>query len=107
MIAELLRVGAENPTTGRQLADVIGCDIRAITAAIERERRAGAPICAAVGDNPGYYLAESEEELQRYCNRLHHRAAELYKTRQALLNVLQKYAAKREAAEEARTLAQK
>lgn len=89
MIAELLSVGAENPTTGKELAAVIGCDIRDITAAVERERREGQPICANMrGENAGYYLAASPEELQSYCNRLHHRAAELYKTRQALLNVL-------------------
>lgn len=93
MIAELLSVGAENPTTGKELAAVIGCDIRDITAAVERERRQGQPICAASGENPGYYLAADAAELEKYCNRLHHRAAELYKTRQALLAVLKQYAA--------------
>ena len=93
MIAELLSVGRENARTGKELAAVIGCDIREITAAVERERRQGQPICAATGENPGYYMASDAEELERYCNRLHHRAAELYRTRQALLNVLTQYAA--------------
>lgn len=93
MIAELLSVGRENARTGKELAAVIGCDIRDITAAVERERRQGQPICAATGENPGYYMASDAEELERYCNRLHHRAAELYRTRQALLNVLTQYAA--------------
>lgn len=93
MIAELLSVGRENARTGKELAAVIGCDIREITAAVERERRQGQPICAATGENPGYYIASDAEELERYCNRLHHRAAELYRTRQALLNVLTQYAA--------------
>ena len=39
MIYELLAEGRENARTGRQLADICGCDIRAITAQIERERR--------------------------------------------------------------------
>lgn len=88
MIHELLAEGAENARTGKELAAVCGCDIRDITAAVERERRQGQPICAATGENAGYYLAADADELQKYCNRLHHRAAELYKTRQALLNVL-------------------
>ena len=88
MIFELLSVGRENPRTGRELADVLWCDIREVTEQIERERRQGQPICAASGENPGYYLARNADELQHYCDRLHGRAAELYKTRSALLKVL-------------------
>ena len=99
MIHEFLKTGAENATTGRELATLLNCDIRDITAAIERERRAGYPICASSGgDNPGYYLAADKEELQRYCNMMHRRAAELYKTRQALLKVLKQLPEKMEAA---------
>lgn len=93
MIAELLGVGKENARTGKELAAVLGCDIRDVTAAIERERREGQPICAATGDNPGYFIAADAEELKEYCDNIHHRAAELYKTRRALLNVLSNYAA--------------
>lgn len=93
MIAELLSVGKENARTGKELAALIGCDIREITAAVERERRQGQAICAATGENPGYYIASDAEELERYCKQLHHRASELYKTRQALLSVLTQYAA--------------
>lgn len=89
MIHELLTAGRTNAKTGKELAAVCSCDIRDITEQIEKERRAGIPICATSSrDNAGYYLAETPEELQSYCNRLHHRAAELYKTRQALLAVL-------------------
>ena len=88
MIFELLSVGKETPRTGRELANVLGCDIREVTEQIERERRQGQPICAASGENPGYYLAKNADELQHYCDRLHGRAAELYKTRGALLKVL-------------------
>ena len=87
MIYELL-TGIETPKTGRELADFFNCNIRDITQQIERERRAGHPICAASGDNPGYYLAASPEELEHYCRRLENRANELQKTRQALIDVL-------------------
>lgn len=90
MIYELLAEGRENARTGRQLADICGCDIRAITAQIERERREGRPICATTGDRPGYYLPADDEELEAYCDRLKGRAIELFKTRQALIQVLRK-----------------
>lgn len=89
MINELLSTGSQNARTGRELAQYFNCDVRTITEQIERERRAGQPICAnPTGENAGYFLAANAEELQRYCDRLHHRASELYKTRQALISVL-------------------
>lgn len=90
MIAEQLAEGAENARTGKELALIFNCDIRNITEQIEKERRAGAPICAAANGSPGYYLAANAEELETYCNRLQHRAGELHKTRSALLKVLRK-----------------
>lgn len=89
MIHELLSIGAENARTGRELATLLGCDIRTITEQIERERRDGQPICATpTGENAGYFLAENTEQLQNYCDRLKHRADELNTTRRALLAVL-------------------
>ena len=88
MIHELLAEGRENARTGRELAQFFDCNIRDITDQVERERREGQPICAATGDNPGYYLAATPEELETYCNRLKGRAIELFKTRQALINTL-------------------
>ena len=90
MIAEMLSVGAENAITARELATCFETSVRDITTAIERERRDGQPICASCGEKPGYYLAAGTEELQRYCNRLHRRAGEMYKTRAALLKTLDK-----------------
>jgi hypothetical protein len=88
-IAELLGHGEQNARTGKELAAFYGCELRTITEQIERERRAGAPICATSNyKNPGYYLASNQQELRHYCNQLHQRAGELYKTRRALLNVL-------------------
>lgn len=88
MIHELLSAGRENAIPGRDLAMIMNCDIREITSQIERERRDGHPICAASGDNPGYYLAADAEELENYCERLKGRAVELFKTRQSLVNIL-------------------
>ena len=89
MIHELLAAGRGNARTGRELAGVLNCNIREVTEAVEKERREGWPICAASGENPGYYIAESPEELDHYCKRLKNRAIELFKTRQALVKVLQ------------------
>lgn len=97
MVSEILFKGAANPRTGRELAAALNCDIRTITEQIERERRNGQPICASTGgDNPGYYLAETTDELQQYCNHLYRRGGELFKTRSALLKVLEQYKAKQE-----------
>ena len=90
MIHEILPAGRENARTGRELARMFNCDIRAITIQIERERRDGFPICAASGETPGYFLPADNEELQEYCDRLKGRAIELFKTRQALIRVLRK-----------------
>ena len=86
MIADHLLTGKENARTGKDLARALNCDIRDISAGVERERRQGQPIIASCDpEQPGYYLAETAEELQQYCNRLHHRAGEIHKTRSALL----------------------
>lgn len=96
MIAELLGVGAENAKTSKELTAIIGCDRRQLTAAIERERRAGKAICASTGEHPGYYIAADDDELESYCKSLQHRAGELTATRLALLEVLMNYAEKRQ-----------
>lgn len=91
MINELLAEGQANARTGRELAQLMGCDIRSITEQIEKERREGLPICATSrGKDAGYFLAADDEELQAYCDRLKRRAIELFKTRQALIVTLRK-----------------
>lgn len=86
MIIEYLLIGKEHARTAKDLAAALKCDVRDITAGIEKERRQGKPIIASCDPlNPGYYLAGTQEELQQYCNRLHHRAGEIHKTRSALL----------------------
>lgn len=91
MIHELLGTGSKNAKPGRVIAEQLHCDIRDVTKQIERERRQGKPICAnSRGESAGYFLAETPEELQRYCKKLYKRGGELFKTRRALLGVLQK-----------------
>lgn len=88
MIHEVLNTGRENATTCRQLADHFRCESRDITKAIESERRQGIPICAAVGDPPGYFLPADRHELQTYCDQLKHREKEIAETRRALVRTL-------------------
>lgn len=89
MIHEILAEGAENAQTGRVICKLLHITARDLTAAIERERRDGKPICASTDStNPGYYLAADKEEMQQYCRSLSHRAGEIHKTRQACLQTI-------------------
>lgn len=47
LVSDYLHKGAENPQTAKELCDLLHLDKRALTAAIERERRQGSPICAS------------------------------------------------------------
>ena len=99
MIEEQLLRGAENARTGRELAKILDLDIREVVRQVEKERRAGAPICAGALGTQGYYLAADQEELKTYCGRLFKRAGELHKTRRALLANLDKLPLKSEKAQ--------
>lgn len=89
MIENHINKGRGNAITGKTLADHLHCDIRAITLMIEDARRAGVPICATLsGDRRGYYLAETQEDIKAYTDALKGRAIEIFKTRQALLKVI-------------------
>lgn len=90
MIAEILTEGKENARTGRELRNLLHITARDLTAAIEKERRDGQPICASTGSNPGYYLAADKEEMQQYCNSLMRRAGEIHKTRRACIKTIAK-----------------
>lgn len=85
MIHELLSTGRDNARTGRELARFLRCTLRDVTAQVERERRDGQPICAATGNNPGYFLPANPEELERYCNALKRRCNEIDATLQAMV----------------------
>ena len=89
MVFEVLSEGAENARTGKELCTFLGITARDLTAAIERERRAGKPICASNDRaHPGYYLAADKKEMQKYCSSLYHRAGEIHATRNACLQTI-------------------
>ena len=83
MIHELLR-NESQPLTGNQLATLTGLKKRDIETIIQKERREGHPICAT---SRGYYLAETPEELERFCAKLKRQAIEIFKTRQAMIKL--------------------
>ena len=83
-VSDFRLTGAENALDSRTLAAMMGIDRRTVTQRIEHERRAGAPICAAVdGVNRGYYLAADADELARYVRALDRRISEVKKTHAA------------------------
>lgn len=89
MVFELLDTGEQNARSARELAKLIGTNRRSISILVERERRAGKPICATCDSKtPGYYIPATREDMERYCKRLHHRAGEIFKTRAACLETL-------------------
>ena len=90
-ITDYLHTGPENAQTAKELCDLLRLDTRELTAAIERERREGSPICASCNSSkPGYYLASTKGEMQSYCDSLRHRAGEIHATRRACLKTIDK-----------------
>ena len=89
MIHEILSEGAENAKTGKEICSLLEISLRELTAAVEQERRAGIPICATMsGKRAGYFLAANQDEMQRYCRSLLHRAGEIHKTHRACLRTM-------------------
>lgn len=90
MIYEHLFEGAENARTGKEICKALKITARELTAAVEMERRQGKPICASTDPKtPGYFLAASQTEMQRYCESLRHRAGEIHKTRRACMKAIE------------------
>lgn len=89
MVYEILLKGRENALTGKEIYTTLNIKPRELTAAVERERREGKAICASTGNNPGYFIAENREEMERYCKALYRRAGEIFKTRRACLATLE------------------
>lgn len=83
-VASVLPTGSENAVDGATLAAALGFkNRRELSKQIERERRNGQPICAAVsGENRGYYLAADSDELSRYLRSLDRRIREVRRTRE-------------------------
>ena len=91
MVFEHLATGRDNAVKAKDLAEQLGCSTREITKAVQTERRQGYPICVSHdGKSGGYYLASTTQELESTCNRLRHRAGEIYATRKHLLETLDK-----------------
>ena len=81
-IAAFLNHGQENAIPRRELEKLTGIDGRTVRLMIERERRAGIPICA---DNAtGYYLPSTADEKATCVRSLRHRAGEIMKTARAI-----------------------
>lgn len=91
-VAAHLPVGASNAISGKELAAMLGYkSLRLLSRQIQRERLAGAPICAAViGDSRGYYLASSQDELSAYLRALDRRLREVRRTRDACGDTLRR-----------------
>ena len=85
LIASILS-GRDNPLTCQEIMSALSLsDPRVVTKIIERERRAGLPICASNnGKRPGYYLADSPDELKNYMRSLRHRVKAVSGTLAAL-----------------------
>lgn len=83
MVFEYLGRGRAAAKTGKELCRLLDLTPRELTATIERERKEGHPICAAVQQPYGYYLAADMEEMENYCRSLAHRIAEMCKTKAA------------------------
>lgn len=89
MIYEHLLEGEQNAISGKELCSRLNLTLRELSKAVEADRRSGKPICASCnGARPGYYIPANREEMETYCKRLHHRAGEIYKTRDACLSTL-------------------
>ena len=91
-VADVLPHGAGNAVDGQTLATAMGFkSVRELSRQIQRERLAGAPICAAVsGDSRGYYLTDEPAELRRYISALDRRLREVRRTRDACGDTLRR-----------------
>lgn len=88
-VTACLGVGAANAIAGRDLVRLLGLrSLRTLTRLIERERRMGSPICAAVSGSRGYYLAADPLELERYVKSLDRRLRAVGETRRRMGDVL-------------------
>ena len=90
-VSAYLPTGAANAVSGRELAALLGYrTVRKLSREIEMERRGGQPICAANGENKGYYLAASASELEGYAKSLNRRIREIRRTHDAISETLRR-----------------
>ena len=81
-IAALLLHGEANALTLEVLETLTGLDRRLIRRRIQLERQAGACIC--VNNRDGYFLADNEAERARCVASMRRRAAETFRTTDAI-----------------------
>lgn len=89
MVYEILNHGAENAQSATDLCKVLGVQRRELVAAVQRERKAGKPICASTSGSMGYFIAADQDEMTRYCESLLHRENEITAVRKACLTAAQ------------------
>lgn len=83
-ITEYLQHGEENAQSGSDIARLLGISLRDVSAAVEKERQTGNPICASTDAlRGGYYLAGYREEMEHYCRILERRIWEINRTLEA------------------------
>ena len=81
-VSDFLSHGRENAVPLRHLKKLLEVDGRTVRLMIERERRAGTPICA---DNAtGYFLPSTADEKAACVRSMRHRAGEIMKTARAI-----------------------
>ncbi len=85
-VATVLPTGKGNALPGREIARLLGFrSAREVSAAVERERRLGLPICASCdAAAPGYYMASGPDELSEYLGSLRRRLRAVGRTATAL-----------------------
>ena len=81
-IAALLLRGEANALPLGELEKLTGLDRRTIRRQIQAERQAGACVC--INNRDGYFLAETEAERTRCVASMRRRAAEVYRTADAI-----------------------
>lgn len=77
----LLDSGEENAVTATDLADTLGIPMRKVTLRIRAERLAGVPIASS---GRGFFLPRDRTEAAAIARRLHHRAAAIHATANAI-----------------------
>ena len=90
-VSDILPRGAANAVDGQTLAAAMGFkSVCELSKQVERERRAGQPICASVsGECRGYFMGDPNE-LWLYLRSLDCRLREVRRTRDACENTLRR-----------------
>lgn len=90
-VSDILPRGAANAVDGQTLAAAMGFkSVRELSKQVERERRAGQPICASVsGECRGYFMGDPNE-LWLYLRSLDCRLREVRRTRDACEDTLRR-----------------